>query len=164
MTFDAWVMHARCSLLTENSQGQDPSLSRSCLDTATSRTDCRWEQASTSQGFLHPEHPNADGIAAKADDALFSAICMNSSHVLSRFLPSPQQHQYHMRTRAHNFSLPPKDDRNFFYRETFRPIETYFSLGALVLSFLALATLFILFILSCQRCLECGVQMSFSDE
>jgi len=59
-----------------------------------------------------------------------------------------------MRTRAHNFSLPPKDDRNFFYRETFRPIETYFSLGALVLSFLALATLFILFILSCQRCLD----------
>jgi len=33
------------------------------------------------RGFLNPEHPSADGIAAKADKALFSAICMNPNHV-----------------------------------------------------------------------------------
>ena len=61
--------------------------------------------------FLNPEHPSADGI------------CMNQNHVLSSLLPRLMQHQYHMRTRAHNVSLPPKDDRNFFYPETFT--ETY---------------------------------------
>src|SRR6218665_2873088 len=45
------------------------------------------------RGFLHPEHPSADGITAKADKALFSAICMNPNHVLSSFLPRPKQHQ-----------------------------------------------------------------------
>src|SRR6218665_3462939 len=74
------------------------------------------------RGFLHPEHPSADGIAAKADKALFSAICMNPNHVLSSFLPCPKQHQYHMRTRAHNFSLLPKDDRNFLSRNLYRNI------------------------------------------
>jgi len=44
------------------------------------------------RGFLHPEHPSADGIAAKA---LFSAICMHPNHVLSSFLPRPKQHQYY---------------------------------------------------------------------
>src|SRR6218665_2481225 len=46
----------------------------------------------------------------------FSAICMSLSHVLSSFLSRPKQHQYHMRTRAHNFSLPPKDET---FTETF---------------------------------------------
>ena len=49
--------------------------------------------------FLHPEHPSGDGIAAKADESLSHAICMNPSHVLSSFLPRPKQHQYHMGTR-----------------------------------------------------------------
>src|SRR6218665_3087733 len=44
--------------------------------------------------FLHPEHPSADDIAAKADESLFHAICMNPSHVLSRpsFLSRRKQH------------------------------------------------------------------------
>src|SRR6218665_476347 len=74
------------------------------------------------RGFLHPEHPSADGIAAKADKALFSAICMNPNHVLIASF-RPKQHQYHMRTRAHNFSLPPKDDRNFLSRNVYRNIN-----------------------------------------
>src|SRR6218665_3620636 len=53
-----------------------------------------------------PSRASADSIAAKADKALFSAICMNPNHVLSNFLPRPKQHEYHKRTRAHNFSLP----------------------------------------------------------
>jgi len=44
------------------------------------------------RGFLHLEHPSAGGIAAKADESLFHAICMNPSHVLSSFLPRPKQH------------------------------------------------------------------------
>jgi len=70
--------------------------------------------------FLYPEHSSADGIAVKADEeVLFSAICMNSCHVLSRFLPRPKQHQYNMKTRVHNFSLPPKDIRNFSSRNLY---------------------------------------------
>src|SRR6218665_924629 len=64
------------------------------------------------RGFLYSEHPSADGIAAKADEALFSVICMNPIHVLGSFLSHPKQHRYQLRTRAHSFSLPPKDDRN----------------------------------------------------
>src|SRR6218665_3019768 len=65
-------------------------------------------------------------MSKAADTSLFlneALFCMNSSHVLSRFLLHPKQHQYNMRTRAHNFSLPPKRRSEPFIEKAF--IETY---------------------------------------
>src|SRR6218665_1094527 len=72
--------------------------------------------------FLHPEDPTASDLALKADEALFRAVCTNPNHVLSSLLPRLKQHQYNLRSRVHNFSLPPKDDRNFASRSLYRNI------------------------------------------
>jgi len=74
------------------------------------------------RGFLHPEDPTASDLAHKADEALFRAVCTNPNHVLSSQLPRLKQHQYNLRSRVHNFSLPPKDDRNFVSRSLYRNI------------------------------------------
>jgi len=69
--------------------------------------------------FLHPEDPTASDLALKADEALFRAVCTNPNHVLSSLLPRLKQHQYNLRSRVHNFYLPPKDDRNFVSRSLY---------------------------------------------
>ena len=74
------------------------------------------------RGFLYPEDPTASDLAVKADEALFRAVCTNPNHVLSSLLPRLKQHQYNLRSRVHNFSLPPKDDRNFVSRSLYRNI------------------------------------------
>src|SRR6218665_3313276 len=76
------------------------------------------------RGFLHSEHPSAACITVKADDAFFHAICMNSNHVQSRLLPPSRALNISIirRTRAHNLSLLPKDERNFLSRNLYRSI------------------------------------------
>jgi len=50
---------------------------------------------------------------------------LEPDHVLGSFLLHPKQHQYHMRTGAHNFSLPPKDNQNSLSRNLYRNITEY---------------------------------------
>ena len=51
------------------------------------------------------------------DNKLFAKIINNKDHVLHQFLPDKKQHNYNLRqSRGHNFSLPVKDNRNFFNR------------------------------------------------
>src|SRR6218665_2277506 len=78
------------------------------------------------RGLLHPEDPTASDLALKADEALFCAVCTTPNHVLSSLLPRLKQHQYNLRSRVHNFSLPPKDDRNFVSRSLYRNILSSF--------------------------------------
>ena len=67
-------------------------------------------------GFLPPNAPAAEQLAVAADDSLFRAIISDQSHVLRRFLPESRSHSYNLRTRAHEYKLPPKDNRNFISR------------------------------------------------
>ena len=71
-------------------------------------------------GFLPPTAPGAEQLAAAADESLFRAIIQNQGHVLRRFLPEPRRNSYNLRPRAHGFTLPHKDDRNFIPRLLYR--------------------------------------------
>ena len=67
-------------------------------------------------GFLPPNAPAAEQLAVAADDSLFRAIISYQSHVLRSFLPESRSHGYNLRTRAHEYKLSPKDNRNFISR------------------------------------------------
>ena len=64
----------------------------------------------------------AEQLAVPADDSLFRAIISNQSHVLRRFLPESRSHSYNLRTRAHEYKLPPKDNRHFISRLLYKNI------------------------------------------
>ena len=61
-------------------------------------------------------------LCRAADDKLFNKILKNPNHILHRFLPETKTMQYSLRPRRHGFSLPTKDDRNFFNRMLFKDI------------------------------------------
>ena len=61
-------------------------------------------------------------LCRAADDKLFNKILNSPNHILYRFLPETKTMQYSLRPRRHGFSLPTKDDRNFFNRMLFKDI------------------------------------------
>src|SRR6218665_946909 len=64
-------------------------------------------------GLLPPQSPDADQMADRADERLFSAVVSNKNHVLHSRLPVKRPKIYDLRPRAHDYSLPPKDEQNF---------------------------------------------------
>ena len=71
-------------------------------------------------GFLPPLAPTAEQLAASADAQLFKAIILNPYHVLNSRFPDKRSRNNRLRPRAHEFSLPQKDDENFLTRLLFK--------------------------------------------
>ena len=61
-----------------------------------------------------------EDLCELADDRLFSKIENNPNHVLYKFLPEIKSTGYNLRKRAHPYSLPIKDDRNFMNRVLYK--------------------------------------------
>ena len=60
-------------------------------------------------------------MAEEADERLFNAIRNNKFHVLYQLFPPPRPSCGHeLRPRAHEFSLPEKDNCNFIPRVLFK--------------------------------------------
>lgn len=92
----------------------------SVKDVSAHRHECvKGVRCQTPKLIASTEQPSAAGIAVKAADALFRDICMNPNHHNYSLLPRLKQHQFHMRTRAHNSSLPPTEERNFLFRNLY---------------------------------------------
>src|SRR6218665_2332098 len=66
--------------------------------------------------FLPPQSPDADQMADRADERLFSAVVSNKNHVLHNRQTVKRPKIYDLRPRAHDYSLPPKDKQNFITR------------------------------------------------
>jgi len=63
-------------------------------------------------------------LCVRADRTLFGTILAGGSHVLLPLLPPPRQHNYNLRQRAHNLTVPMRDkftDLNFLRRMLFGP-------------------------------------------
>ena len=73
-------------------------------------------------GFLSHDAPTVAEMASKADDRLFNAIRTNDHHVLRRLCPRLRETTYTFRPRPHQFSLPPKDTKNFIPRLLYKDI------------------------------------------
>ena len=73
-------------------------------------------------GYYSASDPEAGSMCVTADNRLFRKVISNPGHVLNYLLPQQQTHTYFLRSRAHNFQLPRKDDRNFFNRMLFSKI------------------------------------------
>ena len=68
-------------------------------------------------GFYPEEGRPFEELCIDIDNRLLAKIINNKDHVLHQFLPHKKQHSYNLRqTRGHNFTLPIKDNRNFFNR------------------------------------------------
>src|SRR6218665_2031166 len=74
------------------------------------------------RGFLPPQSPDADQMADRADERLFWAVVSNKNHVLHSRLPVKRPKIYDLRPRAHDYSLPPKDQQNFLTRLLYKNI------------------------------------------
>src|SRR6218665_900307 len=84
--------------------------------------------------YLHPLSPQniilkyADDTyllvpsSNRADERLFSAVVSNENHVLHSRLPVKRPKIYDLRPRAHDYSLPPKDEQNFITRLLYKNI------------------------------------------
>src|SRR6218665_2278573 len=68
------------------------------------------------QDCLPPQSPDADQTTDRTDQRLFSAVMSNKNHVLHSRLPVKRPRIYDLRPRAHDYSLPPKDEQNFITR------------------------------------------------
>src|SRR6218665_1004554 len=69
-----------------------------------------------SRDFLSPQSPDADQMADRTEERLFSAVVSNKNHVLHSRLPVKRPRIYELRPRAHDYSLPPKYEQNFITR------------------------------------------------
>jgi len=67
-------------------------------------------------GYLPADFPNLATLVEDADTKLFNSIRHNSTHVLRHYLIDKPVPVRSLRARAHNFVLPPKDNRNFVSR------------------------------------------------
>jgi len=67
-------------------------------------------------GYLPDDSPAVFEIVHEADDILLLAVTSNQFHVLRRLFPPTIERKYSLRTRKHDFELPPEDDRNFIPR------------------------------------------------
>jgi len=65
--------------------------------------------------FVPPQSPDADQLADRADERLFSAVVPNTNHVglLHSELSVKRPKIYNLRPRAHDYSLPSKDEQHF---------------------------------------------------
>jgi len=71
-------------------------------------------------GFLTEQDTDIERQMTAADDNLLRALVRNERHVLRHLFPSEKPRIYDMRPRAHDFTLPLKDDSNFIPRVLFR--------------------------------------------
>ena len=67
-------------------------------------------------GYYDCNEPDLVQMQELTKRKLFTAIVSNNRHVLHDLLPPLRTSTYSLRPRGHNFSLPPKDDRNFLAR------------------------------------------------
>src|SRR6218665_3079267 len=70
--------------------------------------------------FLPEAAPDAKTLAREADGRLFKSILLDPNHVLRKHFPDTRPTKYNLHPRAHEFKLPPKDDRNFVPRLLFK--------------------------------------------
>jgi hypothetical protein len=62
-------------------------------------------------------------VCDQADATLFDRILSMGGHVLRSLLPPQQTHTHHLRTRSHNYVLPPTSaflKKNFFHRMLYK--------------------------------------------
>src|SRR6218665_2826952 len=74
-------------------------------------------------GSLPDDCPTAESLAGVADHKLFVSIAGNPHHVLRRYYHEKKSSGHNLRTRAHNFLLPEKDDRNFVSRSIYAELK-----------------------------------------
>ena len=85
------------------------------------------------QKFYPDSDPLFEELCARADDNLFAEIARNNEHVLHRFLPPKKIINYSLRDRKHPYTLPTKDDRNFFNRVLFKLWQSFICILILLL-------------------------------
>ena len=71
-------------------------------------------------GYLKDDFPTAEDMAKLADERLLAAVIRCDHHVLRGLFPPVINTKYHLRPRPHNYSLPPKDNRQFIPRVLYR--------------------------------------------
>src|SRR6218665_306593 len=64
-------------------------------------------------GYLPRDFPCLAALVDEADRKLFRSISHNPTHVLHHYFIDKPGSCHTLRTRAHNFVLPIKDDKNF---------------------------------------------------
>ena len=77
----------------------------------------------TRWGIYLTTSPDFADIINKADQALFNSIIKNNNHVLHTALPPTKSHQYNLRNRSHNLTLPLQTtltSKNFFHRMLYK--------------------------------------------
>ena len=74
-------------------------------------------------GYLPDDFLTAESLAGAADHKLFISIAGNPHHVLRRHYHEKKSSGHNLRTRAHNFLLPEKDDRNFVSRSIYAELK-----------------------------------------
>jgi len=75
------------------------------------------------RNFLPPQSTDADQLADRADERLFSAVLSNKNHVLPSLLQVIKRPKiYDLRPRAHDYSLPSKHEQNFITRLLYKNI------------------------------------------
>ena len=60
-----------------------------------------------------------------ADLKLFKSISNNPTHVLRHYFADKPEYSRSLRTQAHNFVLPPKEDKNFFSLSTYAAFKSH---------------------------------------
>src|SRR6218665_16661 len=65
------------------------------------------------RGDYLDDFPTVESLAGAADHKLFVSIAGNPHHVLRRYYHEKKSSGHSLRTRAHNFLLPERNDRNF---------------------------------------------------
>jgi len=73
-------------------------------------------------GYLPPDFPDLATLVEDADTKLFNSIRHNSNYVLRHYLVDKPVLVRSFRARAHNFVLPPKDNRNFVSRSLYEAL------------------------------------------
>ena len=72
--------------------------------------------------YYEQSSPQVNTLCLEADINLFRRVANNPNHVLHYLLPAKRDVGYSLRQRAHDFSLPRKDNRNFLNRKLFKDI------------------------------------------
>ena len=72
------------------------------------------------RGFLSAETSDVATLVSEAEDRISQVIIADSNHVLRKHFPDIKRSNYNLRPRAHEFTLPLKENRNFIPRLLFR--------------------------------------------
>src|SRR6218665_1689727 len=73
-------------------------------------------------GYLSMDFPSVETLTVEADRNLFKSISQCPSHILWHLLTDKPTSSRYLRVRAHDFVLPPKDNRNFLSRVLYNAI------------------------------------------